>query len=160
MDYFKEVNDEWGHHVGDELLCLFAERMKQNVRSDDLIARIAGDEFIIVLKNMGSGTETEILAEKLKKELGEPYYINGQYLSVTHSLGVAMFPDDGLTMDMLLQNADRAMYQAKRAGKRGVVEYEAGIEGQLEIGFRADLRRAINEGQLELHYQPLVDLGT
>ncbi|MGB0205996.1 MAG: putative bifunctional diguanylate cyclase/phosphodiesterase [Neptuniibacter sp.] len=160
MDYFKEVNDEWGHHVGDELLCLFAERMKQNVRSDDLIARIAGDEFIIVLKNMGSGTETEILAEKLKKELGEPYYINGQYLSVTHSLGVAMFPDDGLTMDMLLQNADRAMYQAKRDGKNQIVFFnnELNKEVQRHVQVHNEILKGIREGQFELYFQPIMDL--
>lgn len=160
MDYFKEVNDEWGHHVGDELLFLFAQRMKQNVRSDDLIARLAGDEFIIVLKHIESGHETEILAEKLKLELGEPYLINGQYLSITHSLGVAMCPEDGLTIDMLLQNANRAMYQAKREGKNRITFFNSELnkEVQRHVQVHNEILKGVREGQFELYFQPIMDL--
>ncbi|MFY0676347.1 MAG: bifunctional diguanylate cyclase/phosphodiesterase [Neptuniibacter sp.] len=160
MDYFKEVNDEWGHDVGDELLFLFAQRMKHNVRSDDLIARLAGDEFIIVLKHIESGHETEILAEKLKLELGEPYLINGQYLSITHSLGVAMYPEDGLTIDLLLQNANRAMYQAKREGKNRITFFnnELNKEVQRHVQVHNEILKGIREGQFELYFQPIMDL--
>ncbi|MGI1669315.1 MAG: EAL domain-containing protein [Neptuniibacter sp.] len=160
MDYFKEVNDEWGHDVGDELLFLFAQRMKHNVRSDDLIARLAGDEFIIVLKHIESGHETEILAEKLKLELGEPYLINGQYLSITHSLGVAMYPEDGLTIDLLLQNANRAMYQAKREGKNRITFFNSELnkEVQRHVQVHNEILKGIREGQFELYFQPIMDL--
>ncbi|MGH1462962.1 MAG: putative bifunctional diguanylate cyclase/phosphodiesterase [Neptuniibacter sp.] len=160
MDYFKEVNDEWGHHFGDELLCLFAERMKHNVRSDDLIARLGGDEFIIVLKNLISGSETELLAEKLKKDLGEPFPIDGQFLSLTHSLGIAMFPEDGVTMEALLQKADRAMSQAKKEGRNRIAFFNNDLNQEVKrhVQVHNEILNGIREGQFELFFQPIMNL--
>ena len=158
LDYFKEVNDNWGHHAGDELLRLFANRMQKIVRSDDLLARLAGDEFVIVLNDLESATQAELLAEKLQLELGEPYLIDGQYLSVTHSLGIAMYPQDGQTMEALLQNADRAMYEAKRAGKNRIYFFndELSLEVKRHVQVHNEILEGIRKGQFELFFQPIM----
>lgn len=162
LDYFKEVNDNWGHHVGDELLKLFATRMGRIVRAEDLVARLAGDEFVIVLNDLESATQAELLAEKLQLELGEPYVIDGQYLSVTHSLGIAMFPQDGENMELLLQNADRAMYEAKRAGKNRAYFFndELSREVKRHVQVHNEILEGLRQGQFELYFQPIMALDT
>ncbi|WP_415885732.1 putative bifunctional diguanylate cyclase/phosphodiesterase [Neptuniibacter sp. QD37_6] len=162
LDYFKEVNDNWGHHTGDELLRLFAGRMRSIVRSDDLLARLAGDEFVIILRDIESATQAELLAEKLQMELGEPYLIDGQYLSVTHSLGIAMYPEDGHSMQQLLQNADRAMYAAKRAGKNRIFFFNEALSQEVKhhVQLHNDILAGLREGQFELYLQPIVALDT
>jgi len=161
LDYFKEVNDNWGHHVGDELLRLFAGRMRNIVRKDDLLARLAGDEFVIILQDIETATQAELLAEKLQSELGEPYVIDGQYLSVTHSLGIAMYPADGNSMQQLLQNADRAMYAAKRAGKNRIFFFNESLSQQvkLHVQLHNEILEGLREGQFELYLQPIVAVG-
>jgi diguanylate cyclase (GGDEF)-like protein len=162
LDYFKEVNDNWGHPAGDELLRLFAHRMVSIVRSDDLIARLAGDEFVIVLKDLESATQAELLAEKLQLELGEPYLINGQYLSVTHSLGIAMYPADGGSMELLLQNADRAMYEAKRAGKNRIFFFNDHLSQEVKrhVQVHNEILDGLRKGQFELYLQPIMALSS
>ncbi|WP_299183800.1 EAL domain-containing protein [uncultured Neptuniibacter sp.] len=161
LDYFKEVNDNWGHPAGDTLLKQFAGRMTGIVRSDDLVARLAGDEFVIVLKDLESATQAELLAEKLQLELGEPYFIDGQYLSVTHSLGIAMYPDDGVDMEQLLQNADRAMYEAKRAGKNRIFFFNEGLSQEVKrhVQVHNEILEGIRTGQFEVYLQPIMELG-
>lgn len=158
LDYFKEVNDNWGHHVGDELLKLFSQRMSRIIRSDDLVARLAGDEFVVVLNDIESATQAELLAEKLQLELGEPYLIDGQYLSVTHSLGIAIYPQDGRSMDVLLQNADRAMYEAKRAGKNRIYFFndELSQEVKRHVQVHNEILEGIRKGEFELYLQPIM----
>ncbi|MDO6595171.1 bifunctional diguanylate cyclase/phosphodiesterase [Neptuniibacter sp. 1_MG-2023] len=160
LDYFKEVNDNWGHHAGDELLRLFSQRMGHIVRSDDLIARLAGDEFVIVLNDIETATQAELLAEKLQLELGEPYLIGGQYLSVTHSLGIAIYPQDGQSADVLLQNADRAMYEAKRSGKNRIYFFndELSLEVKRHVQVHNEILDGIRRGQFQLYLQPIMSL--
>jgi len=160
MDFFKEVNEEWGQQTGDELLCLLAERLRQNVRNDDLIARIAGDEFIIVLNNMASGTEAEILAEKLKQELAQSYSVEDEQIAVTNSLGVALFPQDGLTIDVLLQNAEKAMVQAKREGRNRIAFFNSELNEKLQrhVQIHNEILEGIRESQFEMYFQPIMDL--
>ena len=161
LDFFKEVNDNWGHFVGDELLRLFSRRMGDIVRVDDLIARLAGDEFVIVLNDLESATQAELLAEKLQLELGEPYLIEGRYLSVTHSLGIAMYPQDGHSMETLLQNADRAMYEAKRTGKNRIYFFndELSREVKRHVQIHNEILEGIRCGQFELYFQPIINLN-
>jgi diguanylate cyclase (GGDEF)-like protein len=161
LDYFKEVNDNWGHFAGDELLKQFASRMNYIVRSDNITARLAGDEFVIILHNIESVMQVEILAEKLQSELGEPYHIDGQYLSVTHSLGIAIYPQDGQTLDQLLQNADRAMYAAKRAGKNCIYFYNENLSKEVKkhVQVHNEILAGIRDGQFELYLQPILTLN-
>lgn len=161
LDYFKEVNDNWGHHAGDELLRLFSGRLGKIVRSDDLVARLAGDEFVVVLKDIESATQAELLAEKLQLELGEPYLIEGQYLSVTHSLGIAMYPEDGFDMEGLLQNADRAMYEAKRAGKNRIFFFNEHLSQEVKrhVQVHNEILEGVRSGQFELYLQPIMTLA-
>ncbi|MCP4596668.1 EAL domain-containing protein [Neptuniibacter sp.] len=160
LDYFKEVNDNWGHHAGDELLRLFADRMSSIVRSDDLLARLAGDEFVIVLKDIETATQAELLAEKLQMELGEPYPIQGRHLSVTHSLGIAIFPEDGQDLEALLQNADRAMYEAKRAGKNRIFFFNEQLSQEVKrhVQVHNEILDGLRHGEFELYFQPIMDL--
>lgn len=160
LDFFKEVNDNWGHHVGDELLRLFSRRMGQIVRADDLLARLAGDEFVIVLNDLESATQAELLAEKLQLELGEPYLIEGKCLSVTHSLGIAMYPQDGHSMEILLQNADRAMYEAKRIGKNRIYFFNEDLSREVKrhVQIHNEILEGIRNGQFELYFQPIMSL--
>lgn len=161
LDFFKEVNDSWGHHAGDQLLRHFSKRMTNIVRNDDVIARLAGDEFVIVLKDIEVATQAELLAEKLQLELGEPYLIEGQYLSVTHSLGIAMYPQDGRNGETLLQNADRAMYEAKRAGKNRIYFFneQLSLEVKRNVQVHNQIIEGLRLGQFEIYFQPIMDLA-
>ena len=162
LDFFKEVNDSWGHHAGDQLLRHFAKRMTNIVRNDDVVARLAGDEFVIVLKDIEVATQAELLAEKLQLELGEPYLIEGQYLSVTHSLGIAMYPQDGRNGETLLQNADRAMYEAKRAGKNRIYFFneQLSLEVKRHVQVHNQILEGLRLGQFEIYFQPIMHLGS
>lgn len=162
LDFFKEVNDSWGHFSGDQLLRQFAQRMGKIVRSDDLIARLAGDEFVIVLKDIENPTQAELLAEKLQLELGEPYKVEGNFLSVTHSLGIAMFPQDGADYETLLQNADRAMYQAKREGKNQIYFFNEALSQEVKRHVRVhnEILEGIRQDEFEIYFQPIMHLDT
>jgi len=114
----------------------------------------------VVLNDIESATQAELLAEKLQLELGEPYLIDGQYLSVTHSLGIAIYPQDGRSMDVLLQNADRAMYEAKRAGKNRIYFFndELSQEVKRHVQVHNEILEGIRKGEFELYLQPIMTL--
>ena len=160
MDFFKEVNDDHGHHAGDELLRLFATRIVACTRASDIVARLAGDEFVVVVKDIDNATQVEVTAEKLQKELGNPYSVLGHQLSVTHSLGISLYPNDGMNMDSLLQNADRAMYEAKRAGKNRIFFFNDALrlEVKQHVRLHSEILEGIRTGQFELYLQPIMDL--
>lgn len=117
LDGFKQVNDNYGHPYGDELLKLVGTRMLENVRESDTVARLGGDEFAIVLENLDSIESAGTAASKILKELGEPIQINDVHHSVSASVGISFYPSDGLDVKPLLRNADNAMYVAKSMGK-------------------------------------------
>jgi diguanylate cyclase (GGDEF)-like protein len=159
LDRFKEVNDALGHSVGDRLLVEVGSRLSAHLRQDDVLARLGGDEFAIML---GSSTDTlaSALAQRLLRSLEEPFVMDGTTVYIGGSIGVALCPDVATTVDGLLQRADIAMYEAK-SERRGVVVY-ASRDSDLTMRLRQveELRRAIDEDELVLHYQPKVDLGT
>lgn len=116
LDRFKTVNDELGHAAGDELLREAGRRMQAVVREADTVARIGGDEFVLVLTDVGESSGAAGVASKLVAVLGKPFAIDSRSVQVAASVGIALFPDDGIDADGLLAVADRAMYRAKAAG--------------------------------------------
>lgn len=160
LDRFKEINDTLGHHYGDILLSKFAAALRLKLRSPDLIARLGGDEFAVLLEATDDATTAARSAvARIEELLAEPYVVEGLPLSVEASIGIASFPEDGGDVSELLQHADTAMYVAKRSGS-GHAFYEPGEDGKgrQRLQLLAELRRAINERELVLHYQPKLDL--
>ncbi len=116
-DYFKSINDTWGHDVGDEFLQILAKRLKACVRDMDTVARIGGDEFVIVLPSIQSEEEAARVAQRVLDTLQQPWLIRQQQFTLSTSIGIALYPDDGEEAQNLLRNADKALYQAKAAGR-------------------------------------------
>jgi diguanylate cyclase (GGDEF)-like protein len=117
VDHFKDINDSMGHAIGDQLLQSVAKRLQACVRNSDTVSRHGGDEFVVLLPEVGEMQSVVHAAEKLIQSVGEPHLISGQKLHVTLSIGISMYPNDGVDADVLMRNADLAMYQAKKAGR-------------------------------------------
>ncbi len=173
LDNFKRVNDTLGHAVGDELLCQVAARLRNSLRSDEKtddlaasrsghIARLGGDEFIVILPNIRSADDAAAVAARLIAHLQEPMRLALHTLVVTPSVGVAMFPADGVEVDTLLRNADLAMYFAKRKGPGMSAFFDASMNDAALHRFtlEAKLRGALERGEFTLHYQPQFDVRT
>lgn len=159
LDRFKEVNDSLGHLVGDRLLAEIAPRLSAQTRAGDLVARLGGDEFVLVLYNADAAGACGTAAY-LRSVLQEPITVDGVTLHVDASIGVAIYPDHGRDAETLLRHADIAMYQAKER-RDGPRLYRPGVEdGRARLIALDELRRAVAEGQLVLHYQPKLDLAT
>jgi diguanylate cyclase (GGDEF)-like protein/PAS domain S-box-containing protein len=160
LDLFKNVNDAFGHPMGDRLLKAVAERLKAEVRGDNLVARLGGDEFAFVLASDVSPNEASDFADRLIKILSARYEIDGIELVVGASVGIALSPGDGETGEELTRNADMALYRAKSdgGGVHRFFEREMDRQAQKRRDMELDLRRAFANGEFELHYQPLVDL--
>ncbi len=158
LDRFKNINDTLGHHVGDALLLEVAARLRSSVRDSDVVARLGGDEFVVVLTG-ADALAAERVAGKILKALSRTYQIEGHALHSTSSIGIAVFPADGESVEVLMQNADAAMYHAKSAGRNNVQFFTASMNEaasdrrQLE----EDLHLALQQKQFVLHYQPQVD---
>ena len=161
LDLFKNVNDAFGHPMGDRLLKAVADRLKAEVCGDDLVARLGGDEFAIVLASDVSPNEASDFADRLIKILSARYEIDGIELVVGASIGIALSPGDGETGEDLTRNADMALYRAKSdgGGVHRFFEREMDRQAQKRRDMELDLRRAFANGEFELHYQPLVDLA-
>ncbi|MBS0243745.1 MAG: EAL domain-containing protein [Proteobacteria bacterium] len=160
LDRFKTVNDTQGHAVGDQLLRMVAERLRDSMRAEDFIARLGGDEFAIILPLPEEGSAIDVVANRLVDALSRPYELNGLQLLIGASIGVAIAPRDGRTSSELLISADLALYAAKSAG-RGTFRYfsqelNQGLKAKQEI--ESELRKAIADEQLDLHYQPIISL--
>jgi diguanylate cyclase (GGDEF)-like protein len=173
LDNFKRVNDTLGHAVGDELLSLVAARLRSSLRSDESvddmptsrsshIARLGGDEFIVVLPSIRSADDAAAVAARLIAELQEPMRLALHTLVVTPSIGVALFPGDGVEVDTLLRNADLAMYFAKRKGPGMFAFFDASMNDAALHRFTLEgkLRGALERGEFSLHYQPQFDVRT
>jgi len=128
LDGFKAINDDMGHDAGDAVLVIVAERLNTTLRDSDFIARLGGDEFLIVLPQISDRQTATLVANKIVNAIGKPYPINANTANVTASIGVSIFPQDGIERETLMKCADIAMYDAKRAGRNQARFFEAGIQ--------------------------------
>jgi len=161
LDHFKEVNDTLGHHAGDELLRVVGRRLSDSLRTDDTVARLGGDEFGMVLPLGGNREETVALLTRVHRELGEEITLDGVTLTIEASFGVCFYPEDGDTVEGLLQHADAAMYQGKH-GPTGIVIYDHAVTRPVTdaLVMQRELRQALGRDELVLHYQPKIELGS
>lgn len=175
LDGFKEVNDAFGHAQGDLLLRMVTERLEGGLRESDAIARIVGDtlqkdpqlelarlggdEFLVLLTDFEGDTVPAKVVDRLLKQISLPYHLDSQELNVSASVGIALYPQDGDTLDLLMQRAEHAMYTAKRSGKNNYAYYsqDSGMNSRTRITLETELRKGIDRGEFELHYQPQVD---
>jgi diguanylate cyclase (GGDEF)-like protein len=161
LDRFKDVNDTLGHHAGDELLRVVAQRLPASLRTDDTVARLGGDEFGLILPGIPDAAHALELLARVREELAAQIVLDSVPVSVEASFGVALYPAHGTTVERLLQHADAAMYQGKR-GIPGIVVYESATATHptQSLIVQGELRRALEHNLLVLHYQPKVDLST
>eukprot|EP01030_Chromulinospumella_sphaerica_P034644 gene34644-biopygen21381 len=159
LDRFKYVNDTLGHHIGDELLKQVSKALQARLREGDTLARLGGDEFIVLLEDIDSQYGASQVAEKLVQMFEQPFVVAGHELFVTCSVGISLFPDDATDLNMLIRNADVAMYQAKAAGRNAMRFFEPSMQEVVTIRatLDADLRLGLQHGQFRLYYQPQVD---
>jgi diguanylate cyclase (GGDEF)-like protein len=162
LDRFKAVNDTLGHHAGDALLKIVASRLSELVRASDTIARMGGDEFVIVQSPISEPSDAASLAERLIAAIAKPFEIGGHQAAVGVSVGIAVGPGDGDDSDTLLRNADLALYRAKEDGRGAFRFFEAGMDEQMQTRrlLEQDMRTALPAGEFELYYQPVVNLQT
>ena len=162
LDHFKRINDTLGHHVGDELLKVVAERIVKSLRKSDTAARMGGDEFVVVTPDMSDDKSADSIANTLVKAISAPIQIGVHELTITPSIGVSCYPDDGEEANTLIKYADAAMYQTKAAGRHGHQHFNAAAQAivQRKLTMEADLRLAIAKDHLQVHYQPQVCLKT
>lgn len=158
LDRFKQVNDSYGHAVGDEMLIEISRRLRKVFRQDDLVARLGGDEFAILLENLHQRDEMTRLAEKALSAIRRPYEVAGRLFHSGASMGIAVAPDDGTDPDRLIQLADTAMYAAKKdeGSSYRYVSAELTAEAAARHALENELREAIRRHQLELHFQPVL----
>ncbi|UTF58728.1 bifunctional diguanylate cyclase/phosphodiesterase [Gilvimarinus sp. DA14] len=162
LDHFKNVNDSLGHSIGDTLLKEAAERLSECVRGGDTLARMGGDEFVVVIPELQDLRDVHEVSKKILRQFNSPFTIFGREYFVTTSLGIALYPDDGTNPHLLLRNADLAMYQAKDQGRNRYCFFTEEINTALldRLELEANLRYAVVRDQLHVHYQPIVDLQT
>jgi len=176
LDNFKRINDTLGHHIGDSLLKKVATKIKNSIRKSDsatrtskqteienaVIARLGGDEFIILVTDLNGPESAAIIANRLLDKISEVYNLDGHDVSITTSIGISVFPEDGTQADVLLKNADTAMYHAKDEGKNTYQFFTESMNHAVleKFSIDRDLRKALQRNELVLYYQPQIDMCT
>lgn len=162
LDGFKNINDYYGHAVGDALLVKIAQRLSGELRNVDLMARVGGDEFVLLLSPAGLVEEVAARVEHFLSRLKEPYFIDGSEIFISASVGVSLYPADGRSYDALCTNADRAMYRIKGTTKGSVQFYSPGVDHAASERMKVEqrLRLAVRDRRLRCAYQPKVDFRT
>jgi diguanylate cyclase (GGDEF)-like protein/PAS domain S-box-containing protein len=162
LDRFKHVNDSRGHDTGDKLLKTVAQRIRATMRAEDLVVRMGGDEFVVVMKGIRNTHQVNEAATRINHALTAPMVVDGRTLVTTVSIGVALYPDDGADMGELLRHSDTAMYQAKDRGRNNFQLFSKSMDRRLKerIAIESSLRTALQSRQLDVHYQPIVEIET
>lgn len=161
LDYFKNINDSLGHHVGDQVLKMAATRLQQCVREGDSVARLGGDEFVLVLPLLGGSTVAAArVARKALDTLAQPFSVETNELRLSGSIGISVYPDDGSDVDSLMHTADTAMYSAKEMGRGNFQFFTAALNqaAQERVDVENRLHQALAKDEFVLHYQPQVDM--
>jgi diguanylate cyclase (GGDEF)-like protein/PAS domain S-box-containing protein len=161
LDNFKQVNDSLGHDAGDQLLVKVARRLQSTLRDGDTVARLGGDEFLVILESANANA-AELGAKRIKQVLAAPMSIDSRELVTTASIGITQYPADGETPEVLMRNADAAMYKAKASGKNTFRFYTQAMndESQRRLEVETELRRALARDEIQLVYQPIVEMDT
>jgi len=162
LDRFKSINDSLGHIAGDELLREVSRRLMGLLRKTDTLARLGGDEFVLVINEISDPHGAENVASKLLASLAAPVLLSGIEVQISASIGISVFPADGVDADTLLKHADAAMYHAKKNGRNAFQFFAPmmNVSARERLELESGLRRALAQGEFELHYQPKVDVGT
>lgn len=162
LDHFKEVNDTLGHDLGDTLLIEATRRITACVRGSDTVARLGGDEFTIILSDLNESKFVERIAENIIKSINQAFVLNNDTVYVSASIGITLYPDDATELDVLLKNADQAMYVSKHAGRNRFSYFTSTMQDAAlyRLHLLNDLRVALCQSQFQLHYQPIVELAT
>ncbi len=171
LNNFKRINDSLGHAAGDAVLQIVAKRLQNvvrlpgsqadlNVRAEDAISRIGGDEFTLLLDALDTTDAALLVAQRVLDSLALPIFIDDQQFKVGASIGIAVYPDDAQQAEVLIRAADAAMYAAKRRGRSGYSRYQDADRAVDSLGFEAEMRRALAEGELEMHYQAVFSCAT
>src|SRR5690606_6019840 len=155
VDRFKVVNETQGHDAGDLLLKTFARRLESSVRTADLVSRLSGDEFTVMLNNVRNRDDVATVARKILAAMKDPFTFMEQQVYVSTSVGIALFPDHGEGIEELMRQADTAMYRAKAKGGNAFEFYEEGMEREItrQMELEAEIRQALEGNQFVLHYQ-------
>jgi diguanylate cyclase (GGDEF)-like protein len=162
LDNFKDINDEFNHKNGDNVLKVIAERIQCCIRKTDLGARFSGDEFVILLEDINGADNAGLVAKKLQEMISTPILIQNSEVRVTSSLGVAMIPQDGVDIDELIVNADTAMYVAKNEGKNGLSFYTYAMKEHIlkRVRLGKNIQKAVDRKEFYIEYQPQYDSRT
>lgn len=160
IDHFKSINDSLGHNVGDELLKNVASVIQKVVRPNDIVARIGGDEFVIVLQDYDTYLELSGIIERIQKQLMRPWLIQNHPIHISSSIGIALYPDDGTDIVTLMKHSDIAMYQAKKEGRAQYQFFTQELNQSIQhlIQLDKEMRWALEHSEYELYYQPKIDL--
>ncbi|MDO6515069.1 EAL domain-containing protein [Neptuniibacter sp. 2_MG-2023] len=162
LDRFKYINDSFGHHFGDALLCQVGNQMLARLRSSDTLARIGGDEFVVILETFDDEEATALIAQELIDIIQHPYNVMGHVVNISASLGISVYPNDSKDVHTLIKYADIAMYRAKELGRNRFRYYTQSLSERTDKRLRTDtaLREALGLGQFSLHFQPIIDLNS
>ncbi|HCY64914.1 MAG TPA: GGDEF domain-containing protein [Oxalobacteraceae bacterium] len=162
LDRFKNINDSLGHHIGDKLLQSVAERLKKCVRGNDTVSRQGGDEFVVMLSEVGGIEQVAHIAANILHAVGMSYHIEQHELTVTTCVGISMYPDDGQDMDTLIRNADTAMYHAKESGRNNYQFFDDDMNVRMveRLTLEHQLRVALDQDQFVLEFQPELDIAS
>ncbi len=162
LDHFKIINDSLGHNVGDQLLKLVGERLKALFGPGVTLARLGGDEFAVLAENCSQVVQAAALAQRMLDVMKQPFIFDGHQLFISASIGISLFPNDALSAEQLLRNADSALFKAKSVGREGYALYteELTAHAQNRVEIASELRRALEQQELRVYYQPVHDLHT
>ncbi|MDM3870121.1 EAL domain-containing protein [Porticoccus sp. W117] len=167
LDNFKDINDSWGHTVGDQVVKKVGSAIAHIVRGDNVLARLGGDEFVLFIPQISDSVsqaawDAQAMAEKVRESIANPIFIDGHELVLTASIGIALLTDNDLTSERALQYADSAMYESKRKGRNGIAFFDPYIteKAQRQIGLNIRLRKALDNQEFALYIQPQIEVDT